>query len=1515
MTAKRFITVLVAFLATVMPVCAQRTADVLDRGLVAMKTGRGVFCSWRLMGEEYYGVVFNLYRDGVKLNAEPLTTSNYTDAQGTEGSTYTVRAVVNGQEQAASRPATVWAHNYRELRLTHDGLTSTFEPNDACAADLDGDGELELLVKCWNLSDAALGYPPSGNNGEYDVIEVLKLDGTRLWWIDCGPNLADFQHNETNIAAFDWDGDGKAEALMRAADGTMIHLSDGTTQVIGDRSKNYRAPGGSSGQWFVHDGDEFLVYMDGTTGRPWQVTEYPLHRLEPGENSLNAAWGDGYGHRSTKHFFGAPYLDGRRPSIFLARGIYTRHKMVAIDVNPATHELTERWRWTCNEPGSPWYGNGYHNYLMADVDWDGRDEIVFGSMVIDDNGHGLSTTGLGHGDAQHVGDFNPYMHGQEYYGCNEDRPDNNYRDATTSKIYYRKTSGNDDGRAMCGNFTNLIPGCLAASGHDSPISTVVNDHVEGIGGGGFDLNFRIYWDGDLLEETVNGMEVRNSTPRIMKYGTGIIARFNGTLTNNDTKATPCLQADLFGDWREELVLRTTDNNIRIYTTEDETPWRNYTLWHDMQYRQAMVWQMCGYNQPPHASYFLGELEGITMAPPPLTETGRNVVANGQTIGSAMDGKHVLLAETSDMTVAVADGAQPAIVTVNAPSWVQGHDDNNNITTEYFTHTLTGGAFAGAMRLVKQGDGLLQLPNVTEQYSGSTDVWAGTLLFDGTMANSRVWLNRFATLSSNGGHFNKGIQMDYASSLLPGGKDNRGEVEADSLILNFGARVVFDVYSDGTQADFVKARVLTIEKKDWQYGPTYNTPVFQVVPHYADGQTALSEGRYLLAQAEVIKGNYDDIQVEGVGAQKASLVVEDGKIYLDIQGLRDATNVTWTGTQGSDWDLADSENFVSTATGEDNIFVTGDKVTFDDTAVNTDVVIKQPVSPSAVLFANDVKEYTLRGDSIVGTGSLTKTGSANVNIMNLNTYSGGTFINGGRITVASLANAEGVAVGALGGLNNSITLRNGGELASTGNIATSQPIVLGSGGGGICVEAGQTFATTGAITSNVKGNLVKTGAGTLKLGSLSKFNAIYLERGTLQGSENGSSIHQYPDTVVINGGVMRDANSIYSYSNSNVNVDVPEGKEGSWYMDERCNYHGSLNGGGTITVYATGPRAYLQGNWSQFTGILNARGEKTGSYDPEFTFDNSYGMRFAHINTDVRISNSGKNFAIGGLSGKGTLAGGGRYTIGARNEDITWTGKLEGCLITKVGSGTWSISTIPTSIGTGNIEVKGGVLNINHSAANQLFFGNNQVVASDTGIIAGRAYLESVYLQKGGTIKPGSFTSNYPVGSIKVKNSLYAYPGSHVSFFIYNAKNTSSSRSYLEIGSTFSLAGDIEVTMKNYTPKEGDEIILWTAKNFTGTPTAISLPDLSEYGLEWDTSELFQPEGKLKVVNAGTAIKQLPAETVATCSVYTVNGVHVATFTARRADVERMTALYGKGTYIVRMTSGNMLETRKIIVKK
>ncbi len=936
---------------TVTMMTAQRHTDRLDRGLVVSKAYNSNYLSWRRLTTEYYDVKYNVYRNGSRI-ATNYNKTNYTDNNSSEDNQYTVKAVVNGVEKNDSLVQKMWkGYKYEgsgkyssfldiPLAAVYDrdsnDVTSHYEPNDAEMADLDGDGQLEIIVKRLNTVDAAgydSGLDNANGNDRYIIYpkesrEFVVLDAydvnwqtgksKLLWRIDCGPNMVSSNSTEINIIAYDWDEDGRAEVVLRGVDNMIVYGSDGQTRLytVGDMSVNTRntwystdAKGSDTGSMaYTSSGAEYLLYLNGQTGELYQQMNYPLTRESA------SAWGDSYGHRSSKYFFGAPFLDGRHASLFLGRGIYTRHKMMAMDLDRKAHKWKELWSWNCNDSSSPWYGNGYHNYLIADVDEDGRDEIVYGSMVIDDNGKGLSTTGYGHGDAQHVGDFDPYRKGLEFMGCLEENPywGSNYRNATTSEVYFKHTNpkgegkSGDDGRCLIGNFSDKYPGCVGRSIGSGVFSSVADktipdpDYVGDNYIAWGDLNFRIYWDGDLRSEILNSPGKAREA-KVEKPGTGRLFTSSGCNMNNDSKNNPCFQGDIIGDWREEIVVRC-GGNLRVYTTGLWTEWSLPTLWNDHQYRQAMVWQMMAYNQPPHLSYFLGEMEEITVAPPTLTDEGRTEIANGGTVGRTGDGEHLLICETGNMTVSVEDGAAPGILTVNTPTWVQGTDVNGTsgtkvrgdgsvgatnlpeIRTTTYTHTLTGGAFAGTMRLVKQGDGVLVLPDVTETYTGETNVWAGTLRFNGTMASSPVWLNRFATLDTDGGTFGGGVTADYGATIAVG----NGGMTTTTLTLNHGARLKVSIGSDG-KATPVNISNLILKKKSgevWeQYGPKYLKPVIEFTH-----SGSLNDGTYFIGDVGEVSGSLtNDIILEGLdGVNTPRLLAEGGKLFLIVGTGESAT---------------------------------------------------------------------------------------------------------------------------------------------------------------------------------------------------------------------------------------------------------------------------------------------------------------------------------------------------------------------------------------------------------------------------------------------------------------------------------------------------------------------------------------------------------------------------------------------------------------------------------------------------
>ncbi|MBB5799590.1 hypothetical protein HDA41_007554 [Streptomyces caelestis] len=599
---------LAASALTVLPQTAEaataRQVERLDRGLTSVHTSSGNLVSWRWLATDPNDVAFNVYRGATKLNSSPITGStNYFDSGAQDSADYTVRPVVNGTEQAPSERALQFRSGYLDVPIsppaggTAPGNSAyTYEANDASLGDLDGDGRLDLVLKWYptNAKDnAQSGY--TGNT----VVDGIKLDGTRLWRIDLGRNIRSGAHY-TQFQVYDYDGDGKAEVAMKTADGTR----DGTGAVIGSSSADHR---NSSG--YVLSGPEYLTMFNGQTGKAMQSVDYV-----PARGSVSS-WGDNYGNRADRFLAGTAYLDGSRPSLIMARGYYTRSVIAAWDWRNGA--FTRRWTFdtaSSTNSGKGYDGQGNHSLSVADVDADGKDEIVYGAMTVDDNGNGLWTTRLGHGDAGHVGDLNPSRAGLEYFKVSESssQPGSWMADARTGQILWRTASGSDNGRGVAADVHAGSPGAEAWSATDTTLRSATG---ASLGREPSSMNFVSWWDGDPVRELLDGT-------RIDKYGTSGDTRLltgSGVHSNNGTKATPSLSGDILGDWREEVIWPTSDNRaLRIYSTPHQTNTRITTLLHDTQYRTALAWQNTAYNQPPHPSFFIGN--GMSAAPRPTVYT-------------------------------------------------------------------------------------------------------------------------------------------------------------------------------------------------------------------------------------------------------------------------------------------------------------------------------------------------------------------------------------------------------------------------------------------------------------------------------------------------------------------------------------------------------------------------------------------------------------------------------------------------------------------------------------------------------------------------------------------------------------------------------------------------------------------------------------------------------------------------------------------------------------------------------
>ncbi|MDI9859564.1 rhamnogalacturonan lyase [Flectobacillus roseus] len=578
-------------------VMAQYQLENLDRGLVAVRTNpKSVFLSWRILGTDAKNVAFNIYRGKTKLNTSPITTvSNWVDSTGIESSEYSLCAVINGKEQK-SIYTQVLSQNFIEIPLkmpeggtTPDGKPYTYSASDCSVGDLDGDGQYEIVLK-WDPTNSKDNSQKGYTGNVY--LDAYRMDGKQLWRIDLGKNIRAGAHY-TQFMVFDFDGDGKAEIACKTADGT----TDASGKIIGDAKADYRNEAG-----YVLDGPEFLTVFEGISGKILDSVPFTPERGEVG------AWGDKYGNRVDRFISAVAYLDGKHPSLITGRGYYTRLVRTAWDFEKG--KIKMRWNFDSNDAGNEAHRSmGNHQMSIADLDGDGKQEVISGSSVIASNGKSFYANGLGHGDALHVSDMDPTIKGLELWQCHEEPAKYGeygmeFRGALSGKpLWGVSGEGKDIGRCMA---ADIDP-------------THYGYEVWGSVGGLYDckgnqisanrprsMNFAVWWDGDLTRELLDGNHVDK-----WDYQNGQLVRLftaEGCSSNNGTKATPAVSADLFGDWREEVVLKKSDSSaLRIFTTTIPTTYKMPTLMHDAQYRVAIAWQNSGYNQPPHPSFYLGEI--------------------------------------------------------------------------------------------------------------------------------------------------------------------------------------------------------------------------------------------------------------------------------------------------------------------------------------------------------------------------------------------------------------------------------------------------------------------------------------------------------------------------------------------------------------------------------------------------------------------------------------------------------------------------------------------------------------------------------------------------------------------------------------------------------------------------------------------------------------------------------------------------------------------------------------------
>ena len=1447
--------------------------EKLDRGVVAVRNSSSdYFVSWRYLATDPEDIQFNLYAKKTggsftKINTNPLTIPNFqaTTSAISNGTQLYVTTLINGTEGTPSQIFTVNSAGYNSYRSAYldfsynaanDGLElHKYSTKFIWPADLDGDGEYDFVVDRLSV------------DGGSHKIQAYLRSGTLLWTVDMGPNVSISQGQDDMVIAYDMDSDGKADVVIKSSDGTKFADGKGvngstTLDTDNDGIIDYNPQN-------VKNPPQYITVIDGMTGKE--------------KNSIEMKYPSNYSRTNKAIFMGTEYsnLNGMMAIIY----IDGKHPSVGFVYKTRTNSDKYHWYYASaygyNASGQwvNWYNweRGYvgaaefHSIRSADVDLDGRDELLNGGYGIKYDGTLAFNAGISHGDRFRTGDIDPERPGLETFAIQQNNPTmlgQLIYDAGTGeaiKKIYMSAVG-DVGRGEC---MDVDPSRI---GYEfwSTMGNIYDAKGNVLYEGGAPFPHEgIWWDGELDREELSSADGNGFNADVRKYNTTShsfgsrlieFAKMTNWAVKSEYGVRPAFFGDIAGDWREEVLLEkfgnvtatlkdkngndsiaTVNSSIGFvgFSTDYPTTKRIYCLMQNPAYRNQATTK--GYYQSPIPDFYLG----YDMPVPPVSPVQQAKLTWSS--GTAFDKSSTSFLQQDEITrSAFADGdevmfdisgdnsAPVQLTTDLAPSKIWAMNPKGK------DYVLGGtGKLTGTMELVKSQNGKFTL-NGNHTYTGKTIISEGNLCLNGS-SNSPIDVRAKGTLSGsvvlNGTlTLNPGLNVE-GGRLSPGNGLEAGKL---GKILVNGAVTLpgkSNIEIDIIPEDPYKNDSLVIN------GDFTANGINKIIVN-----GTLTPGTYtLITWTGTFTGTLSNFDVTGLAGLPVRLVINGHDLQLVVEATRSASGVTWTGSTDANWDYMTTNFQTITLPHQSTFFVQNDSVLFDDSAVLTNVSLTESMITKGVRFENNTKSYTFTGaGGIGGSGNFQKTGKGLLDLGNIqSTYTGKTIYNNALVKVSAL-NQTSVA-GPLGQASISPAnwvMADSRLIVDAVNSNTDRGLTIQGTDTIEISKSNGVVSITGAITGT--GGLVKTGTGQLNVSS-SSANTYAGETVIKEGTIGLGTLEMNRTGFGKSGKIrMENGSRIRMFDNSGDYtqkatwyITIPEGSTARIDASSRCNINGSIAGEGTLTYYTPYVRAdMVAGGGTAFTGTINVITDSDGG-DFRITA-NAPGFPAAAINlgNNVRmgayasVGSSGTSASqvvkIGSLSGTASSqVYAGTYLVGTDNRDAVFNGIMKsGGTFTKLGTGAWTLTGASET--TSTFTVNDGKLIVKNTTGSATGTGNlsvnNSAALMGTGIIGGNVTMN--YTSK---LSPG--ISETSIGTLSFTKNLTLTQNATTVI-----KTGASANDMLNVTGTLYLNGTLEMKNTGAVWMDGASFRLFNAGVVSGSFASI-FPEKPAEGLVWDTSRI------------------------------------------------------------------------------